>query len=60
MKIQINNLIIKLILVIGDWDISCEIAIRWMWRAYQWQVNIGLGDVLVPSGNKPLSAPMLT
>ena len=27
--------------------------------SYLWQVNIGSGDGLVPSGNKPLSEPML-
>ena len=29
-------------------------------RPYWWQVNIGLGNGLVPSDNKPLPEPMLT
>ena len=29
-------------------------------RPYWWLVNIGSGNGLVPSGNKPLSEPMLT
>ena len=29
-------------------------------ESYWWQVNIGLGNGLVPSGNKPLPEPMLT
>ena len=29
-------------------------------RPYWWQVNIGSGKGLVPSGNKPLPEPMLT
>ena len=28
--------------------------------SYWWQVNIGSGNGLVPSGNKPLPEPMLT
>ena len=27
---------------------------------YWWEVNIGSGNGLVPSGNKPLPEPMLT
>ena len=27
---------------------------------YSWYVNIGLGDGLVPLGNKPLPKPVLT
>ena len=29
-------------------------------RPYWWKVNIGSGNGLVPSGNKPLPEPMLT
>ena len=29
-------------------------------RPYQWQVNIGSGNGLVPSGNKPLPEPMFS
>ena len=29
-------------------------------RSYLWLVNIGLGNGLVPWGNKPLPEPMLT
>ena len=29
-------------------------------RPYWWLVNIGSGNGLVPSGNKPLPEPMLT
>ena len=29
-------------------------------RLYWWQVNIGPGDGLVPSGNKPLPEQMVT
>ena len=54
--------IFKRILVIGGWGISCEIncpdmnviGLHW------WSVNIGSGNGLVPSGNKPLPEPMLT
>ena len=31
--------------------------INWL---YQWEVNIGSGNGLVPSGNKPLHEPLLT
>ena len=50
--------IFKQILVTGDWGISCPdmnvIGLHW------WPVNIGSGNGLVPSGNKPLPEPMLT
>ena len=57
------NLILKQVLVIDSWDISCEIALRWMSLDLandQWQVNIGSGNDSVPSGNKPLPEPLLT
>ena len=40
------------ILVIGDWDIFSEIV--------RGPYNIGSGNGLVPSGNKPLPETMLT
>ena len=47
------------ILVIDGWDISFEIALIWMSLGlYWWSVNIGSGNGLVPSGNKPLSEPL--
>ena len=50
-------------LVIDRWDISYEIALRWMSSAapYWRLVNIGSGNGLLPSGNRPLPhEPMLT
>ena len=53
--------IFKWILVIAGWSISCEIAlIRMSLEFTVWSVNIGSGNGLVPSGNKPLPEPMLT
>ena len=52
-----------LILVIDDWCISCEIAIRWIQLDLtddKSTVNIGSGNGLVSSGYKPLPEPMLT
>ena len=55
------EIILKIISVIHGWGISFEIALRWMpLDIYSWEVNIGLGNGLVPSGNKPLPEPMLT
>ena len=45
-------------LVINGCGISYEIAFRWM-SLYWWQVNIGSGNGLVPSGKKPLPEQML-
>ena len=43
------------------WGISCEIVLRWMLLDLtDNQVNIGSGNGLVLSGNKPLPEPMLT
>ena len=50
--------IFKQILVIEGWGISWEIAQIWM--SLDFIVNIGSGNGLVPSGNKPLPDPMLT
>ena len=42
-------------------DISSEIALKWtLLGLSDDQVNIGSGNGLVPSGNKPLPEPMLT
>ena len=50
------------ILVIDGWGISCEIALIWMSFDFTewWSDNIGSGNGLVASGNKPLPEPMLT
>ena len=50
-------------LVIDGRGISCEIALIWMSVDFTdewWSVNIGTGNGLVLSGNKPLPEPMLT
>ena len=43
-----NSLAPNLILLIGDQDISCKIALRWISGPYSWLVDIGSGNVLVP------------
>ena len=43
----------------GGWSTSYEIALR-MQLDLTGDVNIGSGNGLVPSGNKPLPEPMLT
>ena len=51
----------KQILVIDGWDISCAIALISNVTGFHWgSVNIGSGNGLVPSGNKPLPEPILT
>ena len=54
--------IFKQILVIDGWGISREIALIGMNVSglHWWTINIGSGNGLVPSGNKPLPEPMLT
>ena len=49
-------LIFKLVWRIDILSLSCVISLRW---PHWWLVNIGLGNNLVPSGNKPLLEPML-
>ena len=40
---------------------SCEIALRWLpQNTYDDKSNIGSGNGLVPSSNKPLPLPVLT
>ena len=46
-------------LSIYGWVISFEIALRGLSQDFA-DVNIGSGDGLVPSGNKPLPEPMLS
>ena len=62
-KRNFRHVIFKQILVIDDWGISCEIALIWMSLDFtddQSTLNIGSGNGLVPTGNKPLPEPMLT
>ena len=57
------HVIFKQILVIDGWGIACKIALIWMSLDFidvRWSVNIGSGNGLVLSGNKPLLEPMLT
>ena len=44
---------------IGISSISRAIALRESHKTDDWLLNIGLGNGLVPSGNKPLHEPML-
>ena len=54
--------IFKLILVIGGWSVSCEIAVGRLSVDLidSWQVNIGSSKGLAPSGDKALPVPMST
>ena len=54
-----RQVIFEQILVIDGWAISCEVALMWMSLDFTGSVNIGSGNGLVPSGNKPLPEPML-
>ena len=45
--------------MIDGLGIDCEIGLRWITLDLT-DVNTGLGNGLVPSGNKPLPEPMLT
>ena len=55
-----RHVVFKQILVIDGWGIFCEIALMNV-TGLHWQlVNIGSGNGLVPSGNKPLPEPMMT
>ena len=45
--------------MIDIWSISCEISLRWMLHPTD-EVNVGSGNGLVPSGNKPIPEPVLT
>ena len=58
---NLTKTIFKLILVTAGLDISSEIALKWtLLGLSDDEVNIGSGNGLVPSGNKPLPEPMLT
>ena len=46
-------------LLIKFMSISREITLKWMPQDTSDEVNIGSGNDLVPSGNKPLPEPML-
>ena len=55
-----RHVILKQILVYDGSGIFCEIALIWMLLDFTYdEVNIGSGNGLVPSGNKPLPEPML-
>ena len=57
---NLEFVIFKLISRIDVLSISCEIAL-WNTTRPHWRLlNIGSGNGLVPSGNKPLPEPMLT
>ena len=47
---MVDAFVVKLL----QYEIMNVIGLHW------WSVNIGSGDGLVPSGNKPLPEPMLT
>ena len=51
----LDNLSFKLILVIDGWCSQMNAT-----EPHWWKINIGSGNGLVPSGNKPLPEPMLT
>ena len=57
-----GQVIFKLIIMIDGWGITCEIALSLMSvdLTDDKKVNIGSGNGLVPTGNKPLLDPMLT
>ena len=59
LKLVIFKFIIKHIDILS---ISCVIALVWMpqLRPHWWLFNIDSGNGLVPSGNKPLPAPVMT
>ena len=46
---------------VNGWGIYCEVALRWISDEPHWRsVNIGSGNGLAPSSNKPLPEPMST
>ena len=55
-----RHVIFKQILVIDGWGISWNSPNVDVTGLHSWSVNIGSGNGLVPSGNKPLPEPMLT
>ena len=59
LKFQISNFL-KINSVIDGWCISWYCPHVIITGPHWWLVNIGSGNGLVPSGNKPLPEPMLT
>ena len=53
-KSTISNLLYRMI----AWALVKSLSVNAI-EAHQWEVNIGLGNGLVPSGSKPLPEPML-
>ena len=37
--------------------VAWALAVKLLSGKYQWEINIGSGDCLMPSGNKPLPEP---
>ena len=58
--LNFRQVIFKQILAIDDWGISWNCPNMNVTGFHWWSVNIGSGNGLVPSGNKPLPEPMLT
>ena len=58
-KVILKMLIFSLALILGFSKSSDDNYLRWMPEDFT-DVNIGSGNGLVPSGNKPLSEPVLT
>ena len=54
---EFKNGIFNLVLLIGIFRSSHDNALRWMPQDLTGDVNIGSGNGLVPSGNKPLPEP---
>ena len=60
-ELNLNYVILKRILMIDVWAISCEIALMWVSLDFpDDQSTLVQVMALVPSGNKPLPEPMLT
>ena len=57
---NLGHVIFKQILVIDGWGMSWYCPNMNVTGLHWWSVNIGSGNGLVPSGNKPLPDPMLT
>ena len=59
---NLERFIFKLIIQNSTLGTNCEIDLRWVniMELPEWDVNIGSGNGLVPSGNKPLPEIMLT
>ena len=55
-----TSVFIKHILQMDNLSITCEIGLRWVPQGLADHIDIGQGNGLVLSGNKPLPEPMLT